>query len=196
MKKILLLGDSIRMGYDKYTRDKLSNIAEVYFPEDNCRFSVNMVRYIYEWADKLKLKREEIDVVHWNAGLWDCLHMEDGEPLIPVDIYERTIERIQGLINTAYPNARSIFATSTPVSEQMWKWQGKKRYNSEIEQYNEAARKLMERLDVAVNDLYSITRTFDESYYSDWVHPNEKGAMILADAVIKSIEKEIKKEKR
>ncbi len=34
MKKVLLLGDSIRRGYDNYTRDKLSGVAEVYFTEE------------------------------------------------------------------------------------------------------------------------------------------------------------------
>lgn len=188
MKKILLLGDSIRMGYDKYTRDKLSGVAEVYFPEENCKFSMNMVRYIYEWADQLKLKREEIDVVHWNAGLWDCLHMEDGEPLISVDIYERTIERIQGLINTAYPNARSIFATSTPVSEQMWKWQGKKRYNSEIEQYNEAARRALSKYDVKINDLYALLSPLPDSYHSDATHYyTPESTKLIGDEVVSNI---------
>ena len=117
MKKVLLLGDSIRMGYDKYTRDKLSGVAEVYFPEENCRFTTYILRYVYDWSDQLKINRDEIDVVHWNAGLWDCLHMEDGEPLVPVDVYERNIARVQGLISKAFPNAKSVFATSTSVSE-------------------------------------------------------------------------------
>ena len=38
MKKILLLGDSIRMGYDDFVREKLDRTAEVYFPDDNGRF--------------------------------------------------------------------------------------------------------------------------------------------------------------
>lgn len=42
----------------------------------------------------------------------------------------------------------------------------------------------------AVNDLCGITQSFDESYYADWVHPNEKGARILAETVIKSIREE------
>lgn len=46
----------------------------------------------------------------------------------------------------------------------------------------------MNNLGVKTNDLYSIAKSFDESYYADWTHPNEKGAKILADAVIKSIE--------
>ena len=39
MKKIILLGDSIRMGYDKYTKMALEGVAEVFSPEENCRFT-------------------------------------------------------------------------------------------------------------------------------------------------------------
>ncbi len=39
MKKVLLIGDSIRMGYDKYVKDALNEVAEVYYPTENCRFS-------------------------------------------------------------------------------------------------------------------------------------------------------------
>ena len=35
MKKIVLFGDSIRMGYDKYVREALEGTAEVYYPEEN-----------------------------------------------------------------------------------------------------------------------------------------------------------------
>ena len=32
MKKIVLIGDSIRMGYDKYVKMALEGVAEVYYP--------------------------------------------------------------------------------------------------------------------------------------------------------------------
>ena len=41
MKKILLLGDSIRLGYDNYVKESLKNVAEVYLPEENCAYTVN-----------------------------------------------------------------------------------------------------------------------------------------------------------
>lgn len=56
MKKVLLLGDSIRQGYQGYVKDKLDGIAEIYFPSENCKFTTNMVRYIYEWAADLMVK--------------------------------------------------------------------------------------------------------------------------------------------
>ena len=40
MKKVLLLGDSIRMGYDDYVKEELDGKCEVvYDAEDNGRFA-------------------------------------------------------------------------------------------------------------------------------------------------------------
>ena len=38
-KNVLLIGDSIRMGYCGYTKELLKDVANVYYPEDNCRFA-------------------------------------------------------------------------------------------------------------------------------------------------------------
>ena len=37
MKKIVLIGDSIRMGYCEYVKNSLRDVAEVYYPPENCR---------------------------------------------------------------------------------------------------------------------------------------------------------------
>ena len=51
----------------------------------------------------------------------------------------------------------------------------------------------MNNLGVKINDLHSVAKKFDESYYADWTHFNEKGAKILADAVVEVVvEKESK----
>ena len=69
MKNLLLLGDSIRMGYDSFVQEKLAGRMNVYFAEDNGRFAQYTLRMVSEWKGKLSLP--EIDVVHWNNGLWD-----------------------------------------------------------------------------------------------------------------------------
>ena len=46
----------------------------------------------------------------------------------------------------------------------------------------------MEKLGVQVNDLYSVAEQLGESFRSDWVHYNEEGSKLLADAVIKALE--------
>ena len=48
MKKIVLLGDSTRMGYDKYVKESLETSAEVFYPEENCRFAEYILRYAHD----------------------------------------------------------------------------------------------------------------------------------------------------
>ena len=47
MKNLLLIGDSIRMGYDKSIKKTLEGKANVYFPAENCRFAAYLLRYIH-----------------------------------------------------------------------------------------------------------------------------------------------------
>ena len=49
MKNLLLLGDSIRMGYDKAVEKTLEGKANVYFPAENCRFASYVLRYLHEY---------------------------------------------------------------------------------------------------------------------------------------------------
>lgn len=190
MKKVYLIGDSIRFGapgspgYGVYVKEKLNGRAEVYAPNENSRFAQYTLRYLWDWTQEMNT--EEIDVVHWNNGLWDVLRLHGDEPLTPVDIYTDFLERVYKKIRLLFPNAKIIFALSTSVIEK-WANPDFMRYNKEIEAYNEAAKELMEGLGVEVNDLYAASKELGEEYRSDWVHYNEKGSEILADAVIKAI---------
>ena len=49
MKNVLLIGDSIRMGYENYVRDAFSGVAEIKAPEGNCRYALQVLRYAHEW---------------------------------------------------------------------------------------------------------------------------------------------------
>lgn len=62
MKNLLLLGDSIRMGYDSFVKEKLESRMNVYFSEDNGRFAQYTLRTLENWKTQLSLP--EIDVVH------------------------------------------------------------------------------------------------------------------------------------
>ena len=59
--------------------------------------------------------------------------------------------------------------------------------SSDIEKYNEVARRVLEARGVIINDLYKISAAFDNSLHADWVHFNEEGSKILAQAVSKII---------
>ena len=167
MKNLLLIGDSIRMGYDKSVRKTLEGKANVFFPAENCRFASYVLRYLYEYMREVK--DGNIDVIHWNAGLWDCLRMFEEEPQTPIDIYKYYIERICIRIKKLCPNAHVIFATSTTVITEKMNI-GVRRYNDEIKKYNDAAVEIVKKYGFEINDLYALSETLPEEAHSDATH--------------------------
>ena len=185
MKNVLLIGDSIRMGYDKAVQKSLEPIASVYFPAENCRFASYVLRYLHEY--KNLVKEGEVDVLHWNAGLWDCLRLFEEEPHTPIEVYAYYIDRICVRIKKVFPDAKVIFATSTAVlSEKMDI--NFKRYNEEIEAYNKAAVDVVKKYGFTINDLYATSLTLPEEAHSDPVHYYTTiGTEIFANQVLSHI---------
>ena len=167
MKNILLIGDSIRIGYDKATKKSLADIANVYFPEENTRFASYVLRYLHEY--KALVPGGHVDVLHWNAGLWDCLRLFGEEPHTPVEVYAYYIDRICLRIKKLFPEAAVIFATSTQVQSELMA-DDFKRYNEEIERYNEAAVAVVKKYGFSVNDLYAVSAALPAEAHSDPVH--------------------------
>ncbi len=168
MKKIVLLGDSIKIGYVEYVRNALKGVAEIYSPTENCRYSVNVLRYAHEWKQKGEWP-DDVDLVHWNAGLWDALELFGDEPLMPLDAYERIIPRIDRRLRMLFPQAKLVFATSTAVLEDKCKPYFK-RHNETICAYNAAALRALAPTNTVINDLYTPSSRCPESYHSDAVH--------------------------
>lgn len=187
MKSIFLVGDSIRQGYDKFVKQAFSGIAEVYYPGENCQFSTYIVRHLYDWKNDIP-NCETLDLIHWNAGLWDSLVMPDGQPLLSLEDYAKSIERICCNIAQYFPKAKMIFATSTPVQEELFV--GVTRFNKTVERYNAAATEIVLRHGGTVNDLYTLMKNQPLSYHSDRTHFYTKdGTACIAGRVIQQIEK-------
>lgn len=212
MKNILLLGDSIRMGYDSFVREKLKGRANVFFSEDNGRFAQYTLRAISNWKSELTLP--EIHVVHWNNGLWDVLHLNsdpcggDGEaegetitpenvsadlhfdkdPLTPPEIYRYMVGRVLTRVRQLFPKAEVVFATSTPVIEEQATWAY--RSNAEIRQYNAIAREVLAPRGVRINELGDFAVKNCSNLHRDWVHFNDEGSSLMADEIIRFLEKE------
>ena len=59
MKNIYLIGDSIRFGaqtspgYGVYVKEALLQKANVFAPNENCRFASYTLRYLHEWASDI-----------------------------------------------------------------------------------------------------------------------------------------------
>lgn len=167
MKNVLLIGDSIRMGYDKSVKQTLQDVANVYFPDENCRFASYVLRYFHEY--KTMVKTGDIDVIQWNAGLWDCLRLFGEEHHTPIEIYKYYIERICIRIRKICPKAKVIFATSTSVQTEKMS-PDFIRYNNEIEEYNAAAVEVVAKYGFSVNDLYAVSVSLPVEAHSDAVH--------------------------
>ena len=140
MKKILLIGDSICQGYRNFVKIAFKDTAKVYFPQENCRFATYVLRSLWDWKNGLGCG-EDVDVIHWNAGLWDGLVMPDGKPLISFERYCEDIERVCVTMKILFPKAKMIFATSTPVQEELFqtKYQYYRRHNKDTVRYNAGA---------------------------------------------------------
>ena len=185
MKRILLIGDSIRCGYDKYVAMSLEGVAEVAYPNENCRFSSYIIRNLIEWKEKSGW--DDADLVHWNAGLWDNLVMLDGLHLTDIETYGKNVERICNLIEMLFPSAKMIFATSTPVQEELFTRH--KRYNRDIEAYNAVAVEIVKKHGGVINDLYATMSACPVSYHSDLTHYYTKdGTRVITDQVLAHIE--------
>lgn len=170
MKKALLLGDSIRMGYDEFVRDLLKDECEVFYDDnDNGRFAA----YTLWQANQFFKNAGRFDVVHWNNGYWDSnVEFPMLEAMHPIDEYLHFLKRIIGEIRRN--GAEIIFATSVPFLN--------KEGNDRIVAYNEAAKKLMADENILVNDLYNLMLQGKNFYKcEDMVHLTEEGYKVCAN---------------
>ena len=186
MKKIILIGDSIRMGYAKYVKEALEGSAQLYHSQDSARFSTYLFRFLPDW------KRDEgwgddIDLVHWNVGLWDVLEIDGEGVLNDPETYEKNIGRIYRKIKLLFPNAKQVFATSTSVVDEDYKG-SYKRHNFFIEQYNEIAKRVLSDYDIKIHDLYELTKNMPKEYRSDMTHfDTPEATKIIGDRIVSVI---------
>ena len=182
MKKVLLLGDSIRMGYQEYLRDLLKSKCEVYFSDDNGRFT----SYTLWQANQMFKQFGHFDLVHWNNGYWDMnVEAPMTEAMTPVDEYVHFLKRIISLCKANADNI--VFATTTPVLEKGSAFDVSNTGcyisydNKWVCLYNDAAKKVMSEEGIPINDLYSLAIK-DENYYKcpDKLHLTDEGYKFCA----------------
>ena len=196
MKKVLLLGDSIRMGYEEYVKEYLDGQCQVYYDaQDNGRFAF----YTLWQANQFFRHEGKFDVVHWNNGYWDMnIEPPMEEPLCPVEDYVHLLHRIIREIRRN--GAKIIFATTTPIlrsgsaADNTGTGADAIAYNDQwVQTYNAAAVKVMEEEGVTVNDLYALCKE-DPNYYKceDLLHLTEEGyrrcARQTADLILRALE--------
>ena len=173
MKKIILLGDSIRLSYGNRVRELLGEGYTVWQPEDNCRFASYTLRMLFEYKAQL----EGADIIHFNCGLWDMCDLFGDGPFTSLEFYVEQMVRIAKILKTYAPVV--IFAATTPPSPKMWGHD-----LNRVRAYNTAAMAALEPLGVLFDDLFTpVAEDIDRMISEDYLHASPYGVEILANRV-------------
>ena len=101
LPRVLLIGDSISMGYLPHVQRLLKGTAYVEHPAANCRSTAEGLRDLDNW-----LGSEGWDVIHFNWGLHDLKYVDSegrkvavsvGTQNVPVEQYEKNLEELEQL---------------------------------------------------------------------------------------------------
>lgn len=189
LPKVLIIGDSISIGYMKFLPDLFSGKAEVVHNPGNAQHSGFGLAHLEEWLGDTKW-----DVIHFNFGLHDLKYVDDegknakstaeGHIQVPLDQYRQNLEQIVARLKKT--GATLIFATTTPVPKELT---NAIRHSDDVPRYNEVALEVMRREKVAVNDLFAfVTPKIETLQKPKDVHFTPEGSKALAEEVARKIQ--------
>jgi len=198
LPKVFLYGDSISIGYTEYTRAALDGQANVIRLHRNGGSSHNFIEYMETLRKTMFHPYLENgwdfgwDLIHFNVGLHDLkyvtegkLDRENGTQVSSIKEYRHNLEKIISYLEKTWPDARLVFATTTPVPDNE-----RGRIKGDSARYNEAALEILRKYDqVIINDLYAyINPRFDDlAIRPGNVHFSKEGSRILGKRVGKFI---------
>ncbi len=192
LPRVLLIGDSISMGYTLPVRAALAGRANVHRPPVNCGDTARGVQSVDTWLGTGKW-----DVIHFNFGLHDLKYLDasgqladaakGGKLVASVETYEANLRKIVARLKQT--GAKVIFATTTPVPAGT----AGRPEHAELP-YNAAAVRVMRELGVAVNDLHAVVTP----HLASWQRPNnvhftDAGSAGLAQAVAAAVRAQLPK---
>ncbi|BDT66416.1 hypothetical protein os1_05780 [Comamonadaceae bacterium OS-1] len=185
MKKIVLIGDSIRLGYQDAVTLALRHEAVVTAPAENCQSSVEVRANAHAW-----IVAANPDIVHLNCGLHD-LRMDAGASThrVPIDAYAENLEAIFNLVASS-GRRTLIWATTTPLIEDRHQQSRQsRRYEADVARYNQAGLAVARQYGAVVNDLHAAVLHAGASRLlgPDGVHFTEDGSALLTQAVVNAV---------
>lgn len=191
LPRVLLIGDSISMGYTIPTRELLKGVANVHrIPANGSSSDVGLAK-LDEWLATGGAGKKW-EVIHFNWGLHDLKHWKDGKldlsgPQVnPVERYEKNLREIVAKLKQT--GAKLIFATTTPVPEG-----SDGRVAKDERSYNAAALRVMKENGIAVDDLHAIVAAKPSLQREKNVHFTPEGSQALAAQVAAEIRKALGK---
>ena len=194
LPKVLVLGDSISLGYTPVLQGMLHHEFEIVRPTNqnggwiNCEGTKRGAEMIDEW-----LALGNFDVIHFNFGLHDIKHVhpETGrnstDPSHPQQSsphqYDGNLRAIVSKLKQT--NAKLIFATTTPYPD---KPGGPLRRADQPAIYNAIALRIMNENDIAVNQLHDFVKPrMNELLLPNNVHFRPAANVELAEQVAAAI---------
>ena len=176
--RILIIGDSISLGYMSYVSKDLGNQALIEHNPGNARHTRYGLQEIEEWIGD-----GEWDIVQFNWGLHDLCYRNpesknegyrdriNGKLTTSLEQYSSNLDSIVSIMKSK-TSAKLIFVTTTYVPKDE-----SGRFTADAIKYNEAAKKIMSEHSVEINDIYKASIPIHDKYGigSDDVHYTEKG---------------------
>ena len=179
LPRVLLIGDSISIGYTLPVRKLLAGKANVHRIPTNGGPTSNGTANLAKWLGDGKW-----DVIHFNFGLHDLKLMEGGKRQVETEDYEKNLRALVAEMKKT--GAKLVFATTTPVPE------GKlnpPRSFGDVARYNEIALKVMKEQGVAIDDLNAaVAPELAKLQRPHDVHYTPEGYETLAQAVAKCLQ--------
>lgn len=189
LPKVLIIGDSISIGYTPHVVAALEGKAVVKHNKGNAQHTGTGLKKLDEWIGDTQW-----DVIHFNWGLWDLCyrHPESKEQghrdkvrgtlTTSLEQYEQNLDELVTRLEKT--KAKLIWANTTTVPE----GEAGRKVGDDTK-YNEAAARVMKKHGVTVNDLNALTDTFPPELFSapGNVHYKTEGSKRLGDAVAAKI---------
>lgn len=189
LPRVLLIGDSISIGYTVPVREKLEGKANVHRPRTNCGPTTSGVENIDEWL-ATGGEGKKWDVIHFNWGLHDLKYMgpkgenladpdaADSKQQVPPGEYKKNLQTLVERLQKT--GAKLIWRNTTPVPEGAGG-----RVPGDAAEYNLIAAEVMTDAGIQIHDLYSFAKEHEaEIQRPANVHYTTEGSDKLADEVV------------
>ena len=163
--KILIIGDSISIGYTPFIKKHFSEKTTVKHNPGNAQHTGTGLKKVKEWIGE-----EDWDIIQFNWGLWDlCYRHPDskvygnrdkinGKITFSLKEYEKNLEEIVKSIKQV-SNAKLIFVTTSYVPEHE-----AGRFQKDAQKYNKVAKRVMKKYDINVNDIYKKSKAIHKEF--------------------------------
>ena len=180
LPRVLLVGDSIVMGYGPEVGKRLKGTASVAWMGTS-RFPTDPA---FRDEVLLVLRHTSFALVHFNNGLHGFANADSA--------YEEALPRVVAEFRAASAGAEWILANSTAMrqADRLAEWHP---HTDRIRFRNKVVRALAEKEGLPLTDLFSVTENRPDLYVSDGTHFTEPGSVALAARVAESIERALLK---